>query len=96
VHHRCQRHRRQIAAGISNTGGKLPPVSSTPKATFAPSFASVVDTGGKFAAGVVDTGGKFATVTPVVHLDLLRFPRIFEQIWNGPNCKIRGLGETDS
>jgi hypothetical protein len=24
-------------------------------------FASVVDTGGKFAAGVVDTCGKFAT-----------------------------------
>jgi hypothetical protein len=24
-------------------------------------FASVVDTGSKFAAGVVDTGGKFAT-----------------------------------
>jgi hypothetical protein len=29
-------------------------------ANFATSFASVVDTGGKFATGVNDTGGKFA------------------------------------
>jgi hypothetical protein len=29
-------------------------------ANFATSFASVVDTGGKFASGVNDTGGKFA------------------------------------
>jgi hypothetical protein len=32
----------------------------TPMATFATSFASAVDTGGKFATGVNDTGGKFA------------------------------------
>jgi hypothetical protein len=37
------------------------PVSATPAANFATSFASVVDTGGKFATGVNDTGGsKFA------------------------------------
>jgi hypothetical protein len=30
----------------------------TPAANFATSFASVVDTGGKFATGVSDTGGK--------------------------------------
>ena len=36
----------------------LPPVSA---ANFATSFSSVVDTGGKFAAGINDTGGKFAT-----------------------------------
>jgi hypothetical protein len=36
----------------------LPPVSTTPAANFATSFTSVVDTGGKFAAGVNDTGGK--------------------------------------
>jgi hypothetical protein len=59
VHHRNQRHRRQIGAGINDTGGKLPPVSMTPAANFATSFASVVDTGGKFATGVNDTGGKF-------------------------------------
>jgi hypothetical protein len=30
-------------------------------ANFSTSFASVVDTGGKFATGVNDTGSKFAT-----------------------------------
>jgi hypothetical protein len=35
-----------------------PPVSTTPAANFATSFASVVDTGGKFATGVNDTGDK--------------------------------------
>jgi hypothetical protein len=39
----------------------LPPVSATPAANFYSIFASVVDTGGKFATGVNDTGGKFAT-----------------------------------
>jgi hypothetical protein len=38
----------------------LPPVSTTPAANFATSFASVVDTGGEFATGVNNTGGKFA------------------------------------
>jgi hypothetical protein len=38
-----------------------PLVSTTPVANFANSFASVVDTGGKFAICVNDTGGKFAT-----------------------------------
>ena len=71
VHHRCQRHRWQICLGVNDTGGKLPPVSTTPAANlppvsttpaanFATSFPSVVDTGGKFATGVNDTGGKFA------------------------------------
>jgi hypothetical protein len=35
-------------------------VSATPATNFATSFASLVDTGGKFATGVNDTGGKFA------------------------------------
>ncbi len=52
--------RWQIGAGYKDTGDKLPPVSTTPAANFATSFASVVDTGGKFATGVNDTGGKFA------------------------------------
>ncbi len=39
----------------------MPPVSATPGAYFSTIFASVVDTGGKFATGVNDTGGKFAT-----------------------------------
>jgi hypothetical protein len=37
----------------------LPPVSATPVANFSTIFASVVDTGGKFATGVVDNGGKY-------------------------------------
>ncbi len=37
------------------TGANLPPVSTTWAAKFAISFSSVVDTGGKFAAGVNDT-----------------------------------------
>jgi hypothetical protein len=76
------------AAQVSTTQGKL-------VAKFA---AGVVDTGGKFAAGVVDTGGNLPPVslTPVVHLDLRIYPRIFEKIRNGPNVIIRGLGEGDS
>jgi hypothetical protein len=38
----------------------LPLISTTAAANFATSFASVVDTGGKFATGVNDIGGKFA------------------------------------
>jgi hypothetical protein len=37
----------------------LPPVLATPAANFYTIFASVIDTGGKFATGVNDTGGKF-------------------------------------
>jgi hypothetical protein len=48
-------------AGINNTAANLPLVSMTPVANFSTSFASVVNTGGKFATGVNDTGGKFAT-----------------------------------
>jgi hypothetical protein len=58
-----------IATGIKDTGGKiaavsttpaafLPPVSTTLAANFATRFASVVDSGGKFAISVNDTGGK--------------------------------------
>ena len=36
------------------------------------------------------------SLTPVVHLELRISPRIFENIRNGPNGIIRGLGETDS
>ncbi len=48
----------------------LPPVSATPAANFATSFASVVDTGGKFAAGINDTGGNLPPVsmTPAANL----------------------------
>jgi hypothetical protein len=35
------------------------------------------------------------SMTPVVHLELRISLQIFEQIRNGPNGIIRGLGETD-
>jgi hypothetical protein len=38
----------------------LPPVLTAPAANFSTIFASVVDTGGKFATVVNNTGGKFA------------------------------------
>ncbi len=48
---RYQRHRRQICHRFQQHR----------RQNFATSFASVVDTGGKFFTGVNDTGGKFAT-----------------------------------
>ncbi len=36
------------------------------------------------------------SLTPVANLELRISPRIFDKIRNGPNCIIRGLGETDS
>jgi hypothetical protein len=41
----------------------LPPVSTTPAADFATSFAIVVDTGGKFTTGVNDAGGNLPPVS---------------------------------
>ncbi len=54
---------RKLAEIFTSQGA--PPVSMTLSANFATSFASVVDTGGKFATGVIatgvnNTGGKFA------------------------------------
>ncbi len=106
---RCCWYWWQIVTGVVDTGSNLPPVSTppvsmTPAANFATSFPSVVDTGGKFAAGVIDTGGKLppvlltpvANFPPVANLDLQISPRIFWNIWNGPNGILRGWGETDS
>jgi hypothetical protein len=56
-----------------DTGGKLPPLSTTPATKFATSSAGVVDTtidtGGKFATGVNEDGGKLPPVsmTPVAN-----------------------------
>ena len=38
-------------------------MSTTPAANFATSFACVVDTGDKFAAGINDTGGNLPPVS---------------------------------
>jgi hypothetical protein len=49
----------QGAPQVSTTQvANLPLVSTTPTANFATSFASVVDTDGKFATSVNDIGGK--------------------------------------
>ncbi len=50
---------RKFAEIFASQGAS--PVSTTPVANFSTIFASVVDTGGKFATGVNDAGGKFAT-----------------------------------
>jgi hypothetical protein len=58
----------RCTTSVNDTGGKLPPASTTPAenfppvsttsaANFATSSPCVVDTGGKFATGVNDTGG---------------------------------------
>ncbi len=36
VHHRCQRHGGKFATNVNDTGGKLPPVSTTPAANLPP------------------------------------------------------------
>jgi hypothetical protein len=46
---------RKFAEIFASQGA--PPVSTTPAAKFATSFACVVDTGGKFATGVNDSDG---------------------------------------
>jgi hypothetical protein len=50
----------RCTTGVNDTGGKLPRVSTTPAANFAPSSPCLIDTGGKFAIGVNNTGGTFA------------------------------------
>jgi hypothetical protein len=47
----------KFAAGVVDTGRKLPQVSTTMEKLMAKFAAGVVDTGGKFATGVIDTGG---------------------------------------
>jgi hypothetical protein len=46
-----------FATGVVDTGGKLPPISTTLVKLVTKFAAGVIDTGGKFAAGGVDTGG---------------------------------------
>ncbi len=61
---------RKFAEIFASQGA--PPVSTTPVANFSSLFASVVDTGGKFATGVNDAGGKLPPVstTPAANLSL--------------------------
>jgi hypothetical protein len=50
----------KFATTVVDTGGNLPPVSTTLEYLVAKFIARVIDTGGKFSAGVIDTSGKFA------------------------------------
>jgi hypothetical protein len=50
----------QGASLVSTTSVSTTPASATPGVSFATSFTSVVNNGGKFATGVNDNGGKFA------------------------------------
>ncbi len=70
--HRCCWYRWQIASGVVDTGGILPPLSltsvanlptvSTILAKLVAKFAAhVVDTVGNFVTSVIDTGDKFPT-----------------------------------
>ncbi len=67
-----------------------------------PLFAtSVIDIGGKFAAGIVDTGGNLLPVstTPsvlVMHLHLRIPPQIFGKILDDSSGIFGGLREDDS
>jgi hypothetical protein len=47
----------KFTAGVVDTFGNLPPVSTTPAEPVAKFTTGVVDTGGKFVADVVDTSG---------------------------------------
>jgi hypothetical protein len=62
----------------------LPPVSTTPATKLPPISTTPV-------ANLPPV-----SLTPVAKLELRMSPRIFEKIRNGPNGRIRGLGETDS
>ncbi len=66
---------RRLAEIFGSQGA--PPVSMTPAANFATSFASVIDTGNKFATGVNDTatgvnevGYKLPPVSPTSEANL--------------------------
>jgi hypothetical protein len=66
----------------------LPPVSATPAANFYTIFASVVDTGGKFATGVNDAGGKLppASTTPAANLPPVSLTPVAN---NGNNIRLQ-------
>jgi hypothetical protein len=53
-----------IAAGVVDTGGKLPPVSLIPAANLPPVPTTLAKLVAKFAAGVADTGGNRCRNSP--------------------------------
>ncbi len=63
-----------------------PPVSTTLVANFSTIFASVVDTGGKFATGVNDAGGKLPPVSTAANLPPVSLPPVAN---NGNNIRLQ-------
>jgi hypothetical protein len=78
---------RKFGAEIFTSQG-APPVSATPAANCYTIFASIVDTGGKFATGVNDTGGKLPPVstTPAANLPPVSLTRVAN---NGNNIRLQ-------
>ncbi len=67
----------QRAPPVSTTPvANLPPVSETPVANFSTSFASIVDTGGKFATGVNDESASCFSITNISANSKLKSERL--------------------
>jgi hypothetical protein len=47
----------KFAAGVVDTGGKLPPLSNLPTVSLPPVSTTLLKVVAKFATGFVDTGG---------------------------------------
>jgi hypothetical protein len=98
-----------FAAGVVDTGGKLPPVSLIPAENLPPVSLTPVANLPPVSTTLAKQVAKLPPVSltpvanlppvsliPVVHLYLRISPRIFEKIRNGPNVILWGWGETDS
>jgi hypothetical protein len=76
VHHRCQRHRWQIAAGINDAGGKLPPVSTTPLANLPPvSLTPVANNGNNIRLQTPESELKVKNL----YICFLYYPKVTKQ-----------------
>jgi hypothetical protein len=78
VHHRCQRHLWQIAAGTNDTGGKLPPVSKTPAANLPPVSLTPV----------ANNGNNIRLQTPESELEGKKFRYMFPLLPKGDQTKL--------
>ncbi len=88
----------KFAAGFIDTGGKLPPMALTPAANLPPISLTLVANLPPVSITLAKLVANLPPVSliPVVHLDLLISPRIFEKIQNSPNRILYGWGEGDS
>jgi hypothetical protein len=81
----------EFAAGVVDTGDKLPPVSLTPAANFLPVLLAPVAILPPVSTTLAVLVANLPPVSliPVVHLDLQISPQICEKIQNDPNAIIR-------